>query len=68
MVKIKELEVVVAEDASNFEDSLKEQVNNMQKRGLEVTINNPHVVKYQNTIGDYLDHYIAVVEGYNIVK
>lgn len=60
MKKIKDLRVIIGINASNFEDCLNEQVNKMQKQGLEVTINNPSIIlhnPYQCL------HYMAVVEG-----
>ena len=59
MRKMKDLKVIVSSSASGFEDFLKEQINNMQKQGLEVAINNPHSIKL---IDDEFK-YIAVVEG-----
>jgi len=55
MIKIRALKVVIANSATSFEDSLAEQVNNMQVKGLVVTINNPHV--------NSNDEYTAIVEG-----
>ena len=60
MRKIKDLKVVVSSSVSNFEDSLKEQINNMQRQGHEVAINNPHSIK----LIDNKFKYIAVVEGH----
>jgi len=58
MKKIKELEIISRSDSFEFEKDLKEQINKMQDNGLEVTINNPHIVRSGS-----LRTYMATIEG-----
>lgn len=59
MKKIKDLKVVVQPTSEHFHDELMWCIKHLEKQGLEVTINNPHVVRF----GIDQDHYVAVVEG-----
>ena len=65
MTKIKHLKVVVAHSAEDFQESLIKQVDNIQCGGLEVKINNPHLMAAppDPLVARYTLYYVAVVEG-----
>ena len=58
-MEITKIKVVTQDTATSFEAVLQATINQFQKEGLIVIINNPHLVYPPN--GMY--NYIAVVEG-----
>jgi len=66
-MKIVDVTVVDQDSAQGFERTLKEAVEGFQEKGLEVTINNPHLVNdYRREAvkrSQGMFTYVALVEG-----
>lgn len=60
-MKIIDISVINQDTSKGFAYALMEAVEELQEKGLEVTINNPHLVTGEGGAGVF--NYVAVVEG-----